>query len=121
MRRRRLWSLMECSRPSSWLNAFVLIFSAPMNPIWPLSKRWRESALDRWLVTKEGSQAVPQPIGWQKPSPEWLASGTKGVESAISIHFRYYLGSGSVKGATEKRGRIRDLRWGRLEIGMKAT
>src|SRR5450759_939836 len=36
---------MSCSRLSSWLNAFVLTLVAPMNPLFPLSKRLRDSAL----------------------------------------------------------------------------
>jgi hypothetical protein len=43
---RRLWlNRMVCSRPSSWLNAFVLTLAAPMNHIWLLSKRSRDYAL----------------------------------------------------------------------------
>src|SRR6266567_5416181 len=47
MPRRRLWNPMGCSRLSSWLNAFVLTLAAPMNPLFPLSKRLRDSALDK--------------------------------------------------------------------------
>src|SRR6266566_2129011 len=45
MRRRRWLNLMACSRPSSWLNAFVRILAAPTNHIWLLSKRSRDYAL----------------------------------------------------------------------------
>src|SRR6266478_9157836 len=45
MPRRLLWNPMVCSRLSSWLNAFVLTLAAPMNPLFPLSKRLRDYAL----------------------------------------------------------------------------
>ncbi len=45
MPRRSLLNLMECSRPSGWLNAFVLTLGAPMNHISPLSK-WSYQLLD---------------------------------------------------------------------------
>jgi hypothetical protein len=38
---------MGCSRLSSWLNAFVLTLAAPMNLLFPLSKRLRDYALGR--------------------------------------------------------------------------
>src|SRR5712692_5756744 len=62
MPRRLLWNPMVCSRLSSWLNAFVLTLAAPMNPLFPLSKRLRDyalgntawfyapSALDAWIA-----------------------------------------------------------------------
>jgi hypothetical protein len=45
MRKRLLWSLMACSRQSSWPNVFALTLAAPMNHISPLSKRSRDYAL----------------------------------------------------------------------------
>src|SRR6266436_2088675 len=47
MPRRLLWNPMVCSRLSSWLNAFVLTLAAPMNLLFPLSKRSCDYALGK--------------------------------------------------------------------------
>src|SRR6266849_399925 len=52
MPRRLLWNPMVCSRLSSWLNAFVLTLAAPMNPLFPLSKRLRDYALERQIFER---------------------------------------------------------------------
>src|SRR6266446_8581950 len=49
MPRRLLWNPMVCSRLSSWLNAFVLTLAAPMNLLFPLSKRLRDYALGKHM------------------------------------------------------------------------
>src|SRR6266852_3153454 len=66
MPRRLLWNPMVCSRLSSWLNAFVLTLAAPMNPLFPLSKRLRDYALVtippaaglRCVLTRQFSQKL---------------------------------------------------------------
>ena len=56
--RRRWLNRMACSRPSSWLNAFVLTLLAPMNLIWLLSKRLREYAIKRVLPRFQHTQTL---------------------------------------------------------------
>src|SRR5712691_2624663 len=52
MPRRRLLNPMGCSRLNSWLSAFVLTLAAPMNLLFPLSKRLRDYALSTLSVLK---------------------------------------------------------------------
>ena len=71
-------------------------------------------------VSRGSRYPIKLPTNRRKDHPGgWRASGTEGVESAISSHVRCHLGSGAAAG--EKGGRIRDHGWGRLGNGLKAS
>src|SRR6266852_449279 len=95
MPRRLLWNPMVCSRLSSWLNAFVLTLAAPMNPLFPLSKRLRDYALGhetgelheclRLLIhfVAHCFVQVPQPFDWKPLSEEEMVT----IVGALTLLF----------------------------------
>jgi hypothetical protein len=83
-------------------------------------QRRKSGCAQEELSGKKVIQDEAHPTECRDHPQGWLASGTEGVESGISSHVRWHLGSGFGTGATEQGGLIRNHGWGRLGTGLKA-
>jgi hypothetical protein len=64
-------------------------------------RRWKETPAE-----EERIQAAPRPAGRQNYPWDRLVSGTQEVESALTSHPWYHLGSDHPEGEAESEGRI---------------
>jgi len=92
-----LWNPIVCSRLSSWLNAFVLTLAAPMNLLFLLSKRLRESALgSRKGGILQGAMSDRAITDRVRVLGERL-----GIEGLSAHDCRHYWATSAIKGGTD--------------------